>query len=95
MMTIISDTEVISRLFSDHSNIGDLLNVLNSSCFTVNQRFKYLLRIAITKKEFQDGLDTEISKASATLQSRLCKELCASYGDQQYVILDIREKVIG
>lgn len=46
-------------------------------------------------KQYATDLDTDFAQAASALQSMLCKELCASYGNQLVAILENKEKAQG
>lgn len=47
---------------------------------------------AINEKKFEIELDSDLAKAAATLQSLMCEELCASYGDQLFNLMEYKDK---
>lgn len=90
LMMKLADEGELRALFAEPGALSDLLLVLNSCCFTVNQQLKGLLSEAITQRVFKTDLDSDFAQAAASLQSKLCRELCASYGDQIFTILHNR-----
>ena len=94
-MVQLANRESLSKLFSDTTDLKDLIPALNGCCFTVNQSLKRILNDAVTLKQYGTDLDTDFAQAASTLQSMLCKELCASYGDQLVAILENKEKAEG
>jgi hypothetical protein len=87
LMMKLADEDELRKLFAEPGTLSDLLLVLNSCCFTVNQKLKGLLSDAITQRVFKTDLDSDFAQSAASLQSKLCKELCASYGDQIFTIM--------
>ena len=58
----------------------------------MNQSLKRVLQTAIRQKQFSNDLDNDFSKAASSLQSMICQELCASYGDQLWNIREYKDK---
>ena len=94
-MIQLSDRDSLTKLFSDTNDLKTLLPALNGCCFVVNQSIKRILNKALTLKEYAPDLDTDFASAASDLQSMLCRELCASYGDQLLTILTHKDKAQG
>ena len=90
-MDKLSQPDQLKSLFSNVDNL-DLLLTLNGCCFTVNQSLKSVITAAVKNKTFAGELDSDYAQSAAFLQSALCKELCACYGDKLFVILDLKSK---
>ena len=58
----------------------------------MNQSLKRVLQTAIRQKQFSNDLDNDFSKAASSLQSMICQELCAAYGDQLWNIREYKDK---
>jgi hypothetical protein len=91
----LTNREALNRLFSDTTDLKNLLPTLNGCCFAVNQSLKRVLNKAVSEKQFGTDLDTDFSQAASALQSMLCRELCAAYGDQLVAILENKDKAQG
>lgn len=94
-MLQLANRDELSKLLSDTKDLRELLPTLNSCCFIVNQSLKKVLNRAFKEKVFPDELEDDFAVAAATLQSMLCKELCASYGSQLVTILEYKDKASG
>ena len=81
MVEQLSTREQLEKLFAEEDALKAILPTLNGCCFSVNQSLKRVLNKAIEEKSFATDLDSDFAKAASHLQSMLCQELCASYGN--------------
>ena len=60
-MVQLANRESLSKLFSDTTDLKDLIPALNGCCFTVNQSLKRILNDAVTLKQYGTDLDTDFA----------------------------------
>ena len=63
MITLASKDE-LAKLFTDCTQLGDLLPALNGCCFLINQSLKRVLSKAVREKEYSSDLDDKFRQAA-------------------------------
>ena len=56
---------------------------------------KKTLARALKEKDFTNDIGEDFGKAAATLQSMICKEMCAAYGSSLLAIMDTKSQANG
>ena len=94
-MESLSNAEQLQTLISKLTDPKDFMLTLNICCLTINKSIKELLQEAVQRVNLRTELDSELAKSAANLQSMMVRELCACYGDQIYIMMDLKNKVAG
>ena len=63
----LTNREALNKLFSDPTDLKNLLPTLNGCCFAVNQSLKRVLNKAVDEKQFTTDLDTDFAQAASAL----------------------------